>query len=295
MRAALFSLVLLPVLAVAQSWCPPGATWTFGYTDILGGVIGHARVDHTADTVVGGMPAQRLEVRANAYSYPTQAYWNETPMGIYFTTGTSDVVQLWNPNEAAYDTLFWFSAVPGDRWSVPWTYGGVPDFLVLDTLWTTIAGLQLRQVVVGLDTPGPEPIDTLTERLGFMEIFINAISPMFLVDQPFGGLRCYSVDDLQWTDPEWPYGCTSLVGLGEPGPTSTLAPFPNPGTTHFTLDLPPGTNTFTLFDATGRMVLHQRTADARPVIATEALPAGLYRISVCDERSEVMGATWVKE
>jgi hypothetical protein len=74
-----------------------------------------------------------------------------------------------------------------------------------------------------------------------------------------------------------------------------LAPFPNPGTTHFTLDLPPGTHTFTLFDATGRMVLHQRTADARPVIATEALPAGLYRISVCDERSEVMGATWVKE
>jgi hypothetical protein len=43
------------------------------------------------------------------------------------------------------------------------------------------------------------------------------------------------------------------------------------------------------------MVLQQRTTDARPVIATEALPAGLYRISVCDERSEVMGATWVKE
>lgn len=43
------------------------------------------------------------------------------------------------------------------------------------------------------------------------------------------------------------------------------------------------------------MVLRQRTADARPVITTEALPAGLYRITVRDEQGTVMGATWVKE
>jgi hypothetical protein len=43
------------------------------------------------------------------------------------------------------------------------------------------------------------------------------------------------------------------------------------------------------------MVLQQRTADARPVIATEALPAGLYRITVRDEQGAVLGAMWVKE
>lgn len=32
-----------------------------------------------------------------------------------------------------------------------------------------------------------------------------------------------------------------------------------------------------------------------PVLATEALPAGLYRITVRDERGAVMAATWVKE
>jgi hypothetical protein len=135
----------------------------------------------------------------------------------------------------------------------------------------------------------------LTERLDFMEIFINAISPMLLVDQPFGGLRCYSDNDLQWTNPTLQFGCASLVGLANLDRSMATAIYPNPGTTHFTLNLPPGPHTITLFDATGRMVLQQRTTDARPVIATEALPAGLYRISVCDERSEVMGATWVKE
>jgi hypothetical protein len=43
------------------------------------------------------------------------------------------------------------------------------------------------------------------------------------------------------------------------------------------------------------MVLQQRTADARPVIATEALPAGLYRITVRDEPGAVLGAMWMKE
>ncbi|MBX2980598.1 MAG: T9SS type A sorting domain-containing protein [Flavobacteriales bacterium] len=295
MRTTLLALALLPLLAFAQSWCPPGATWTFGYTDILGGVVGHARVDYTADTVLAGLPAQRLEVNVNAYSYPTQSYWTEQPAGVWFTTGTDAIVQLWQPNEQAFDTLYWFTAAPGDRWSVPWTYGGVPDFIVLDTLWTTLSGQALRQVVVGLDGPSPEPIDTLTERLGFMEIFINAISPMFLVDQPFGGLRCYSDNELQWTNPTLQFGCTSLVGLANHDRSMATSIFPNPGTTNFTLDLPPRPHSITLFDATGRMVLQQRTTDARPVIATEALPAGLYRIAVRDEQGGMMGATWVKE
>jgi hypothetical protein len=47
--------------------------------------------------------------------------------------------------------------------------------------------------------------------------------------------------------------------------------------------------------ATGRMVLEQRTAEERPVIGTEHLPSGLYRITVREELGAVMGATWVKE
>ena len=85
------------------------------------------------------------------------------------------------------------------------------------------------------------------------------------------------------------------VGLDQAGSCAQLQSFPNPGTTHFTLDLPPAPHTITLFDATGRMVLQQRTTDTRSVIATEALPAGLYRIAVRDEQGAMMGATWVKE
>jgi hypothetical protein len=85
------------------------------------------------------------------------------------------------------------------------------------------------------------------------------------------------------------------VGIDEVTGSNALSIFPNPGTTHVTLDLPPGPHTITLFDATGRVVLQQPTAEDRPVIGTEELPAGLYRITVRDEHGGVMGATWVKE
>jgi len=85
------------------------------------------------------------------------------------------------------------------------------------------------------------------------------------------------------------------VGIREFPVSNGLSVFPNPGTTDLTLELPPGPHTITLFDTMGRMVLQQRTADERTTINTETLPAGLYRISVGNERVAVTGATWVKE
>jgi len=41
--------------------------------------------------------------------------------------------------------------------------------------------------------------------------------------------------------------------------------------------------------------LQQRFADERPVIGTEHLPEGLYRITVQNDQGGLMGATWVKE
>lgn len=76
---------------------------------------------------------------------------------------------------------------------------------------------------------------------------------------------------------------------------TVLTVSPNPGTSHFTFDLPPGPHTITLFDATGRMVLQQLTTNTRPVISTEALPAGLYRMAVQDAQGKMMSAPWVRE
>ncbi|HPF91951.1 MAG TPA: T9SS type A sorting domain-containing protein, partial [Flavobacteriales bacterium] len=133
--------------------------------------------------------------------------------------------------------------------------------------------------------------ETFTERLGWTMNF-SPYPACIIVDGPVG-MRCYSDQDI--TVSFTGLGCETLAGISDHLAASGLSAFPNPGTTHFSLDLAPGPHTISLFDATGRLVMQQRTTDARPVIATEALPPGLYRIAVRDERGALMGATWVKE
>ncbi len=85
------------------------------------------------------------------------------------------------------------------------------------------------------------------------------------------------------------------VGMDAVNDRSGIDLFPNPGTTYITLTLPPGRHNITLFDATGRVVLGQRTTEERPVIRTDALPTGPYLITVRDEEGGTIRAMWVKE
>ncbi|MBK9538805.1 MAG: hypothetical protein IPO12_08710 [Flavobacteriales bacterium] len=65
MRASLFSLLLLPLLACGQSWCVPGATWRYNVLFIYG----YIEYSYAGDTLINGMEAQVLDV-ATAFQYP---------------------------------------------------------------------------------------------------------------------------------------------------------------------------------------------------------------------------------
>ena len=290
MRAALLPLVLLPLLGAAQSWCPPGATWTHEYADVLGGYFGVQRVVYVGDTVVGGSSAQRLNQTYVVAPWGSSTYSTYTMFSL-FTRYDDGVVYIWD-NNGAYDTLFWFGAVPGDHWSAPgWPDDGDITLTVVDTATVIMDGVPLRRSVVA--PFNGQPIDTLYERIGGNFLYLNGFS-WFLTDMPYSGLLCYSDQDMDYTAMGVSDCGYTLSVQDRPGAQSAV-PFPNPGTTHFTLDLPPRPHTITFFDATGRVVLQQRTTDARPVIATEVLPAGLYRIAVGDVQGAVMGTTWLKE
>jgi len=241
------------------------------------------------------MTGQRLarQHAEQAWGSPNISYSFEP--AAMLTAFSNGVVYIWSPEVETWDTLFWFAAQPGDRWQrahdVP-IEGNPSDWIeVIDTMTIVIDDVPMRRLHVEQVCDGiwVDWAGTITERLGYVTPFYF---PMACSSESgIWTLRCYSDDQIDFA-----YGlpCTiflSTTSILEP----VLALFPNPGTTHFTLDLPPGPHTITLFDATGRMVQHQRTTDARPVIATEALPAGVYRIIVRDEQGAAMGATWVKE
>jgi len=294
MRAALLSLLLLPLMVCAQSWCPPGATWTYG-TDMFG-LYGYEQYVYVSDTTVGGQLAHRIDAQG-AMSMAGQTpvdHWSQPIAAI--TAQIGDVVALWSNTEQAWDTLFWLGAVPGDSWIRRGGPNGdcdPPDSLVImDTTTVVFDGLPLRRWTVEQRSNGMSMFtETFTERLGWTMNF-SPYPACIIWDGPVG-MRCYSDQDLSVSFTN--FGCETLAGINDHRTATLLTIYPNPGNTHFTLDLPPGPHTITLFDATGRMVLQQRTTDARPLIATEALTAGLYRITVRDEQGALMEATWVKE
>lgn len=293
MRTTLLSLLLLPLLAFAQSWCPPGATWTYEAGQFL---AGFTRMRYTGDTIVDGYTAQIID-RYSAIQYPQPPPGpiysgppevNYTPVAV-ITRAEGDVV--FTLREGAWDTLYWFGAVPGQGW----TAAHAPDeqecapFIVADTGTYVMDGVALRWIEI-------ESWYRVYERIGSTwDMFLYC--PNWILDGPMG-MRCYSDDEITYQLAAG--ACEQLVGLNDISAPIRLGLFPSPGTTHFTLSgvegyLPPGTHIITLFDATGRMVLQQRTSETWPVIGTEALPAGLYRITVQHEHRAVMSAVWVKE
>ncbi len=286
MRASLLPLALLPLLACAQSWCPPGATWTYEAGMFL---AGFNKMSYTHDTIVAGFTAQVID-RYSAIQYPQPPpgptfggppYVSYTPVAL-ITRMEDDVVYSLGGSD--WDTLYWFGAVPGDHWFPAHVNDPTcQPMVVSDTSTMVIDGVPLRMMAVAGYT--------VIERIGSTwDMFMYC--PNWIIDGPMG-MRCYSDEEISYQLITG--ACEQFVGLNAAAAQPRVGISPNPGTTHFTLDFPPGPHTITLFDATGRMVLRQRSTDARPVINTEALPAGLYRITVRDERGAVMGATWVKE
>lgn len=74
----------------AQSWCPPGATWTYTHSNNWTHE-GYARYQYIGDTVIDGNNAQIISMHAAGYDFSMQANfsWDQGP---YFTT----VMEAWS-------------------------------------------------------------------------------------------------------------------------------------------------------------------------------------------------------
>lgn len=284
-RKLLFVLVtLFTISGQAQSWCPPGATWTFGYESIMSGYYGVERVEYVGDTVVGGQLAQRLLQTEVVRSMGSSEYVSTSYSSLY-TYLNNGVVYLWD-DYSGYDTLMWFNAAPGQRWNAP---GGSSMYLeVLDTATVLMEGVPLKRLIVGSDYDWFT--DTLYERIGFLDLYLAGWS-WGATDMPWTGLMCYEDDNFSFTKPGV-NECGFTLSVPEQLAGTTMLPLPNPGSDHFSLSLPSGPHTITLLDAMGRVVHQQRVNDDHAMIQTAHLPSGIYLVKVDEALRPVH---WVKE
>lgn len=286
MRQSLLFALLLHLPVSAQSWCAPGAEWEFRFYSQAASGITHAT--YTGDTIINGLAAQRIDHTIYAVNPEWSGQAFTEVLDPLFTRYDDDIVWMWGQWAGEFDTLMWFGAVPGDRWLIPaeWTHGG---YTVVDTGHFLFGDDLLRWVAVEEDVAMYGP-DTLWERIGFGAIYIDPWESV-TIDYTTAHLKCYRDDSgNSFAGPWYSTPCQLTVRTAVHTHEALALPHPNPGTTHFALDLPPGPHTIELFDVTGRRVLHQRTTQERPTISTEHLPPGIYHLRVDD----AAGVRWMK-
>jgi hypothetical protein len=294
MRKALLLLVLVSNFAQGQSWCPPGAEWIFNFGSQQ--ATGVRRAYYAGDTLINGLQCQRIDQTIIAYEpvFPFGSAFTLQDAPI-ITHGQSDLVRIWDQVNNVFDTLAWFSAVPGDRWGVPeYEFAGACYFEVLDTGTKVVAGIPLRYLVV------EEPIvmgfvDTLYERIGFEIFYLRPIETI-LLDFTTSGLVCYRDDVIGQYDgwlQQHPCDLTLSMNADEDALNAQL--FPNPGSDHFTMQLPPGPNMMIMCDALGRSVLSKRANGGNVEVDASDLPPGNYVVRTITASGSATHAQWIKQ
>lgn len=131
-----------------QSWCPSGAEWTFDFVSDVAQQSGVVRVEYDGDSLVNGSNVQRLRQWVHV-TETGQVGYNTWSWGNLFTRSTDDLVELYDPVTAEFDTLMWFAAQPGQHWSRA-VFGGPNEQMITVQATSTIIvdGTPLRQLVV---------------------------------------------------------------------------------------------------------------------------------------------------
>ncbi len=289
-----FLLVMISLPAVrAQSWCPPGAEWHWGIFNL--GVDGFVHRWYAGDTVVYGRNAQKIQEAGVVINYFSQ---DTTSFDVTrFTSMDGQDVLLWSERDGTWqwDTLYRFGAAPGTIWRPANGFfgGGFCLVQVADTSTTNYYGQPLKQLTLTYLEGDSTPISfgtVLTERIG-AEDGTWLLPYQCVMDAEVEILRCYSDVDMSYVDPNWHYGCASWTGLAESKRPLSARLLPNPGTDHFTLDLPQSAHVVEVLDATGRCALSERSTTGTVRMSTSSLAKGIYLVRVDGTRT----ARWVKQ
>ncbi len=269
----------------AQSWCPPGATWTY---NAWWPMAGYDRMSYVGDTVIDGYESQIIDrYRANQYPLPPpEGGWTEPIIEYTYaailTRHADDVVYI--RSDSNWDTLYWFGAAPGDHWYLNYLDMGseCAPVVVSDTGTTVFNGIPLKWVEIG-GLP-------VYERIGCLWN-MTMWCPNIIGDGPTG-LRCYQDDEISIQFSETP--CEIFV-LIEELDNSPVSIYPNPGIDHFTLQLPPGNHDLKILDQLGRSVMQIDRISDQAVIGTASLPPGIYTLKITDRDGRSLHQHWVKQ
>lgn len=283
--------MLLSLFTSAQEWAPIGATWHYSwYIQGFPGTNGYHRFESLLDTVINGQATRKI---------------TSTGTTTLFMHDTGGVVWIYVPSTDAFDTLYNFNAVPGDRWSfvpmpVPLACTDESWVEVVDTGRTAINDVQLRWLAVENHNITEDfefmEADTILERLGPKALYMlphescnSGVSPGLICC-----LLCYSDAQIDYMRPSI-VDCELGMGTMSNSGSEGLELFPNPGQEGFDMNLPNGSQGLvTVYDARGSAVFGPVSRSGSFHVDAEAWSSGLYSIRFHPSKGLPISAQWMK-
>lgn len=311
MKQPLITFLAISLLLIAnthaQSWCPPGATWIYSGGDPMIGPA-QARFTYAGDTMVDGFAGQRIE----------QLHTLELPVwagdSLLITAGPDVVTRTepgmvlwWLPQTQEWDTLYWFGAVPGDKWSPGWEqlYGSddcmADAYLqVVNTGTMVVDGVPLRTLDLDRHLNATE-VDlsfTIIERIGnTLQYFFPDPPYSCFINEALQTFGCYSDDEIRYPPSASP--CELTLGVTNP---STM------GADHWSVSPVPFRDRFTvqttysqqgstvsLLDMTGRELLSAPFRGTVLELDASGLPAGAFLLRLSDGQGHLSYRKVIKE
>ena len=287
------ALLLSALAAHAQSgnpavWCPPGATWTYGWGWFAESGIVTLRYDR--DTVMAGQSAQILtrSLWAHDGTQPNSPYYTVRMPKVVTRTVGSQVEVL--GNAGVFYKLYDFAAQRGSSWITP-RVGGTATCpsevvqVVVDSVGTQlIAGQSRRWFRAHLTSPTGAAVlggwgGRIYEQLGALG-YLQPQSPTCNGTDPgsFGGSFSYRATGQPTVGPN---AAGQLLATAAARATAAgFRAYPNPSAGLLTVDLPAGLApgaSLQVLDLTGR-VMRQLPASASGQLALRELAAGAYTL-----------------
>lgn len=286
-----------PVAMQAQGWCPPGAEWEYL---IEGFAYTGAGVDtYIGDTVITGRTAQRIAFYRTGHNYMNNT--TDTTHGEWYTSYEDGVVYQYLLPSQEWDTLYWLSAAPGDRWYPPGIFVDTAEcpppmamVHVMDTGTVDLNGSLLRYVdVIGLNPWGePGPMLRIHERFGTYLMGVPIASCVM-----FDGAHrlCTYTDDLGTVYNSDYFACAGTSGIFDIATGRSIVPYPNPSAGHVRFSGVNASFTLELHDLSGRLVLTRYISDPSQGTDLTQVPAGVYVMRLRDHDGHSTLLRWVKE
>lgn len=280
-------------------WCPPEAEW---YYDGKGqaGPFTYNLIRCVGDTVVEGKICQKL-LKEWYYGLPNSTIIKEE-LGVSLTYVIDSTVYI--VHETMFDTLYAFTAIPGDTWNLPcyeiYENNGLCDrdavVTVLDTLTLLINNNSLKTLVLEYHFGDPfEPginvviRDTVIERIGTINHYLlpwDMLNEYFDV-QEGGSFRCYSDNTIgQFKNTNKACDYVKTVGFKN-SVTDLLSVFPNPFTDKLTLIIKNSKDfQLDIINLQGNSTIYRSNVLHENItLNTSEWPAGIYFILAKDRHS----------